>query len=84
MKYFLIILFISIVISLSIGFYIKTEDEATGHLIIGLSLMAGFFILMPTFIYHRWKDRSVKDYMLTKENIMKMHEYQNRDKKEKK
>ena len=76
MKYFLIILFISIVISISIGFYIKPEDEATGKLIIGLSLMAGFFVLMPVFIYHRWKDRSVKDYMLNKENILKMHEYQ--------
>ncbi len=76
MKYFIIILFISIVISISIGFYIKPEDEATGKLIIGLSLMAGFFVLMPVFIYHRWKDRSVKDYMLNKENIMKMHEYQ--------
>ncbi|WP_026450919.1 hypothetical protein [Aequorivita capsosiphonis] len=76
MKYFIIILFISIVISISIGFYIKPEDEATGKLIIGLSLMAGFFVLMPAFIYHRWKDRSVKDYMLNKENILKMQEYQ--------
>ncbi len=80
MKYFIIILFISIVISISIGFYIKPEDEATGKLIIGLSLMAGFFVLMPVFIYHRWKDKNVKDYMLSKENIMKMHEYQ-KDKK---
>lgn len=80
MKYFIIILFISIVISISIGFYIKPEDEATGKLIIGLSLMAGFFVLMPVFIYHRWKDRSVKDYMLTKENILKMQDYQ-KDKK---
>lgn len=80
MKYFLIILFISILISISVGFYIKPEDETTGKLIIGLSLMAGFFILMPAFIYHRWKNRNVKDYMLTKENILKMHEYQ-KDKK---
>ena len=76
MKYFIIILFFSIVISICIGFYIKPEDEATGRLIIGLSLMAGFFVLMPTFIYYRWKDRSVKDYMLTKENILKMRDYQ--------
>ena len=76
MKYFIIILFFSIVICISIGFYIKPEDEATGKLIIGLSLMAGFFILMPTFIYYRWKDRKVNDYMLTKENILKMRDYQ--------
>ena len=66
------------VIALGIGFFIKSDDEATGNLIIGLSLMAGFFVLMPAFIYHRWKDRSVKDYMLNKENIMKMHDYQNK------
>lgn len=76
MKNFIIILFISILISISIGFYIKAGDEATGKLIIGLSLMAAFFVLMPLFIYHRWKNRSVKDYMLTKENIEKMQEYQ--------
>ncbi len=80
MKYFLTVLFISVLIALGIGFYIKPEDEATGDLIIGLTLMAGFFVLMPLFIYHRWKNRSVKDYMLTKENIEKMQDYQ-KDKK---
>lgn len=76
MKLFINILFIAVVISLSTGFYIKTDDEATGKLIIGLSLMVGFFILMPLFIYHRWKNRDVKEYMLTKENIKKMQDYQ--------
>ena len=76
MKYFLTILFILILIALGIGFYLKPEDEATGNLIIGLTLMGGFFVLMPLFIYHRWKNRSVKDYMLTKENIEKMQEFQ--------
>lgn len=80
MKYFLTVLLISVLISLGIGFYLKPEDEATGNLIIGLTLMAGFFVLMPLFIYHRWKDKNVKDYMLTKENIEKMQEYQ-KDKK---
>lgn len=78
MKQFLLILFFLVAIGLGIGFYIKMDDEPTGKLIIGLSLMAGFFILMPLFIYHRWKDKDVKDYMLNKENIMKMHDYQNK------
>jgi uncharacterized protein YxeA len=80
MKYILIILFCAVLISVCAGFYIKSEDEATGNLIIGLSLMVGFFILMPLFIYHRWKNRDVKEYMLTKENIKKMQDYQ-KDKK---
>ena len=80
MKYIIGVLFISVLISMGVGFYVKSGDEALGNLIIGLTLMAGFFVLMPLFIYHRWKNRSVKEYMLTKENIEKMQKYQ-KDKK---
>ncbi|MGB3343173.1 MAG: hypothetical protein WBA61_04620 [Aequorivita sp.] len=76
MKYILQILLVAVIIGLSVGFYVKSTDEPTGHLIIGFSLVVGFFILMPLFIYHRWKDRDVKDYMLNKENIMKMHNHE--------
>ncbi|MFT4669983.1 MAG: hypothetical protein ACI840_000112 [Ulvibacter sp.] len=76
MKHFLRILLIVVITGIGIGFYVKASDEKSGHLIIGSSIVAGFFILMPVFIYHRWKDRSVKDYMLTKENIEKMRDFQ--------
>lgn len=76
MKYFLTVLLVVVIGGLCTGFYIKSENEPNGHLIIGLSIVIGFFVLMPLFIYHRWKNRSVKDYMLTKENIEKMREYQ--------
>lgn len=69
-------LLISIIIAVGLGFYIKTTNEGTGNFIIGLSLSALIFVLMPTFIYHRWKDKNVKDYMLSKENIKKMQDYQ--------
>ena len=75
MKYVIPILLITVIIGLCVGFYLKTEVPATGELIIGLSLMVGVFVLMPMFIYHRWKDKNVKDYMLTKENIEKMRKY---------
>ncbi len=80
MKYFITLLFIAVLLSIGIGFYLKPSDEATGNLIIGLSLMVGFFVLMPVFIYHRWKNKNVNDYMLTKENIEKMQDFQ-KDKK---
>ncbi len=76
MKLFLTILFILDLITLGIGFYLKNGDKETGDLFIGISIIVGFFILMPLFIYHRWKNKSVKDYMLTKENIKKMRNYQ--------
>jgi RsiW-degrading membrane proteinase PrsW (M82 family) len=80
MKYFLIILFFAIVITLLTGFYIKTEDPKTGELLIGFSISGLFLVLIPLFIYHRWKNKNVKDYMLTKENIEKMQAY-SKDKK---
>ena len=77
MKYLIILLFFVSLIGGSIGFYIKPEDSATGDLLIGLSIVLGFFVVMPLFIYHRWKNRSVKDYMLTKESIEKMRDFNN-------
>jgi len=80
MKIILSVLFIIVGLGVLLGFYIKTSDQSTGDIIIGISILVGTFILMPLFIYHRWKNRSVKDYMLTKENIEKMRDFQN-DKK---
>lgn len=84
MKNILIILFFVIVITLGVGFYIKSSDPATGDLLIGLSMVAGFFVLMPLFIYHRWKNKNVADYMLNRENIMKMRDYQQKEEKHRK
>ncbi len=75
MKRLLQFLLLINIVGLCIGFYIKSENIAQGELIIGLSLVLGFFIVMPLFIYHRWKNKNVKDYMLSKENIEKMREY---------
>jgi len=80
MKVILSILFVIVSLGIILGFYVKSTDQATGDIIIGLSIMTGAFILMPLFIYYRWKKRSVKDYMLTKENIKKMRDF-NKDKK---
>ena len=75
MKYFLVILFLSILVTISIGFYVKTATPEMGNLLIGISVSGLFLVLMPLFIYHRWKNKNVKDYMLTKENIEKMRDY---------
>jgi hypothetical protein len=75
MKYIIQILLISVIVGLGVGYYIKSLDTSLGHLIIGISLAVGVFLLMPLFIYHRWKNKNVKDYMLTKENIEKMRQF---------
>lgn len=75
-RIFIIVLFFTCAITLGIGFYLLYNgEEAIGHKCIGLSVVGGFFIVMPTFIYHRWKDRKVADYMLTEDAIKRMQAY---------
>ncbi|GAA4273817.1 hypothetical protein U6A24_02245 [Aquimarina gracilis] len=77
MKYVIRFLFISIVILVCVGYYFKnTGDHITGDKFVGMGILAASFILMPMFIYHRWKNKKVKDYMLTEENLNKMREYE--------
>ncbi|MCR9181892.1 MAG: hypothetical protein NXH73_03110 [Flavobacteriaceae bacterium] len=72
--------FLSVILVL-LGFYFKSENLAKGELFIGLGVVCGFLITMPLFLYNRWKDRDVKDYMLTQDSFKKMREYEaNKDK----
>lgn len=75
-RIFIIITFLICAGLLVYGYILTSDTEAEtvvkGHTFIGFGVAGIFFIVMPTFIYHRWKDRKVKDYMLTEENIMKM------------
>lgn len=67
------ILGILILIALGTGFYYRTfEDVLIGDRIIGIAVLASAFILMPIFLYVRWKGKRLKDYTLTKENMDKM------------
>ncbi len=82
MKILLRVLLIGVILGVAAGFYIKKSDPAQGDLVIGLSLVVGVFILMPVFIYHRYKDRNVKDFMLDKDSIERMRRYQYGDQEE--
>ncbi|OEY72080.1 hypothetical protein [Salegentibacter salarius] len=69
------ILGILILIAIGVGFYYRTfEDVLLGDQIIGLAVLASAFILMPIFLYTRWKGKRLKDYTLTKENMDKMRD----------
>ena len=73
MKLFLRIFFFSILSCLIIGFYIKTfENSNEGNKIIGLTVLTAAFIFMPIFLVHRWKGKKLKDYTLSKENLEKL------------
>ena len=78
MKYIIGLLFLASIGSIITGFILK--PEAVAEKLIGIGVVGLFLFAIPLFTYHRWKDRKVNDYMLSKENIKKMKDYQN-DKK---
>lgn len=57
--------------SIAIGFIIESDYSEK---LIGFGVLGLFIVVFPLFSYYRWKDKNVKDYMLTKENLDKMRE----------
>lgn len=80
MKPIKIITFVFLVASLAsilCGFILDVDYSQK---LIGFGCLGLFFIVFPLFSYYRWKDKNMKDYMLTKENIDKMRDSQKRNK----
>ena len=72
MKLLLRLLFIIILTLMTYGFYLNKKEMPNGEKFIGSSVFIGAFIYMPFFLFYRWKDKSLKDYTLTEENIKKI------------
>ncbi len=75
MKIFLYISFFTSLILVIFGFILNGNEQTTSELCFGLGVCCLFFLWMPAFIYHRWKNKKVSDYMLNKENILKMRKH---------
>ncbi len=77
MKYIIFLTFILAIGSIICGFVL---DLPYSQKLIGFGVIGLFIIVFPLFIYHRWKDKNIKDYMLTQENLEKMRENQRNQK----
>ncbi len=57
------------------GFYYRINDDfILGDRIIGLSVLAFAFILMPIFLVVRWRGKKLEDYTLSDKNMKRMKE----------
>ena len=72
MKKVISVLFISILIGISLGFYFKTSEEELGNKIIGYSTLFLVFVFLPLFIYNSWKGKKLSDYTFNNETFQKM------------
>jgi membrane-bound metal-dependent hydrolase YbcI (DUF457 family) len=60
---FLGILFLSAITGIGVGFYYLDQgDNAFGHRIIGLSTLFIFFVVMPLFIWIRYKNKDLSKF----------------------
>lgn len=75
MKYLIGLLFIASVASIILGYVLNVNYSEK---LIGFGVLGLFVVVIPLFAYYRWKDKDVKDYMLTKENLDKMREREER------
>ncbi len=51
-----ILLFITLIL-IAIGYYLKNYTTINGEIYIGFAVLIFAFLLMPLFIYHRYKNR---------------------------
>jgi hypothetical protein len=64
MKIVLRILLILCIALIAYGYYAKTNDLESGEKFIGAGVLVLAFILMPLFIFHRYKDKDLKNYSI--------------------
>ena len=62
MKYIISAILLIVVGMLAYGFYIKKSGDANGEIIIGISVLVVAFVLMPLFIYHRYKGKDLSNF----------------------
>lgn len=62
MKSILIFLLVTILGILIYGYYVKSSGDPNGEIVIGIGVLAIAFIFMPLFIYHRYKNKNLKDF----------------------
>ena len=87
MKYLVWILFIICIVLIFLGLTIpdsdtldqaiKAKEIELSNKLIGFGVLGMFFLVFPLFSYYRWKDKKMSDYVLNKENLDKMKDYNN-------
>lgn len=57
------------------GFLVNNSGNFfLGNKIIGFTVLTAAFVFMPLFLMHRWKGKKLKDYTLSKENLKKLQD----------
>ena len=69
MKTLIKVLFIIFILWMCIGIYLLNTEHPKAEIVMGLGVFYLSFLLMPIFIYHRYRDGKYKKYQLDDEKI---------------
>jgi flagellar biosynthesis protein FliP len=69
MKLLLKILFIIFIIWMCVGTYFIQTEHPKAQIIMGLGVFYLSFLLMPVFIYYRYRDGKYKKYIINDEKL---------------
>ncbi|MBT4414333.1 hypothetical protein SAMN04487762_0300 [Polaribacter sp. Hel1_33_78] len=79
MKLALKIMFVIFLVWMTIGFYLINIEHQKAQVVMGLGVFYFSFLLMPLFIYYRYRDGKYKKYILNDEKLMKAFRNQEKD-----
>lgn len=68
MKIVLKIIVATVIGIVGYGYYVNYSDQGEGEIFIGLGVLIFAFILMPIFIYHRYKNKDLSQYTFRNQN----------------
>ena len=69
MKLLLKILFIIFIVWMCVGTYFIQTEHPKAQIIMGLGVFYLSFLLMPVFIYYRYRDGKYKKYIINDEKL---------------
>ena len=79
MKLALKIMFVIFLVWMTIGFYLINIEHQKAQVVMGLSVFYFSFLVMPFFIYYRYRDGKYKKYILNDEKLLNAFKNQGKD-----
>ena len=71
MKWIIRILLIAVIGLVGYGYSVKSYESTEGDKWIGTGILILALVLMPLFIYHRYKNKNINDYRFDLNNFKK-------------
>jgi hypothetical protein len=72
------VMFIIFLIWMTVGIYLLNTAHEKAQITMGLGIFYFSFLLMPIFIYHRYKDGKYKKYILNDQKLRDAFNHKNR------